>query len=141
MTSVTYASIVRQSLGARHRDAVMAVAHEVQVADAVDVDRRHRLAAALRLRDALPALAQARRRRAEVAVELARAVDGPDDRVDVDHLQSQRALAGPAERLDDLLERQDHGDVVGLAAQAGREQRQRPPAPGTREVRLGVRSR
>ena len=139
-TSVTCAAIVVQALGARYRDAVVAVAHEVQVPDAVDVDRWHRLATALRLRDALPALAQPRRRRVEVAVEVARAVDGADDRVDVDDAASPSgALAGAAERLDDLLEREDHADVVGLAAQARRQQRQGPAAPGAGEVRLGVR--
>ena len=45
----------------RHRHAVMAVLDEVHVADPVDVDRRHRLAPALREVDALPALAHARR--------------------------------------------------------------------------------
>ena len=49
------------------------------------------------------------------------AVDGPDDRVELDHLQPELALAATSERLDDLVEGEDDVDVVGLAAQAGRE--------------------
>ena len=56
---------------ARDRDAVVAVLDEVQVADAVDVDRRHRLAAAAGGGDPLPAAADLVRRGPERAVELA----------------------------------------------------------------------
>ncbi len=85
--------------------AVMAVAHEVQVADPVDVDRRHRLAALAGLGDPLPAPAGAGRG-AEVAVELAApAVDGPDDRVQRDHLLADVHARRGAERGHDLVER------------------------------------
>jgi len=60
---------LRVAQRARHRHAVVAVLHEVQVADAVDVDRRHRLPAPARGGDPLPAPAQLRGRRPEVAVE------------------------------------------------------------------------
>src|ERR671917_564658 len=51
------------------------------------------------------------------AVEVARPVDRADDRVERDRLEPERDLAGHAERLDDLVERQDQRDVVGLAPQ------------------------
>ena len=60
------------AVGARDGDAVVAVLDEVQVAHAVDVDRRHRLAAAARGGDPLPARADVGGG-AEVAVELAAA--------------------------------------------------------------------
>ena len=123
---------------ARDRDAVVAVAHEVQLADPEDRDGRERLAAALGLRDPLPARAQPRARGAEGAVEVLRAVDGADDRVEGDRLQPEVVLADAPERVDDLLEREDVADVVGLEAQPPREvgQHPRPPRPG--EVALCV---
>src|SRR5687767_7835841 len=96
---------------------MVAVADEVQRADAVNIDRRHRLAASHRLRDPLPALPAAALRGPEVAVELARAVDGADDRVELDRLQPEAALAAAPERGNDLVEGQDLVDVVGLPAQ------------------------
>jgi hypothetical protein len=102
-----------------HRYPVVPVLHEVELADSVDVDRRHRLALALREVDALPALTHAWRGWAEVAVEFARAVDGPDDRVERDHLQAKGSLAHPAQRLHDLLEREDVVHVVGSAKAGG----------------------
>ena len=56
---------------------------------------------------------------AEPAVELAAAVDRADDRVDVDRLQAELTLAPPSERLDHLLERQDHVDVAGFGRAGG----------------------
>jgi len=93
---------------------VVAIAHEVQLADAIDVDRRHRLPAPLRLGDALEARSHARRSRAKRTVELLAAIDGSHDRVDRDDLDPEVALADPAERLDDLVEGQDDVDVAGL---------------------------
>ena len=119
------------------RDPVVAVLDEVQLADPVDVDRRHRLAAAHRLRDPLPAPAQAPRGGAEAAVELARAIDRADDRVELDRLQPEPPLAALAERLDDLVEGQDDVDVVGLAAQALGEIGE--PVAAARAAEVGVR--
>ena len=99
----------------------MAVDDEVQGADAVDVDRRHRLAAAGRGGDPLPAPAHPARGGPEAAIELARDVDRADDRVEVDRLQPQPPLPTTAKRGDDLVEREDQADVVGLATQAGGE--------------------
>ena len=126
---------------ARDGDAVVAVADEVQRADPVDVDRRHRLAAAHRLRDPLPALPRAALRGPKLAVELARAVDGADDRVEVDGLQAEPALAAPPERRDDLVEGQDVVDVVGLAAEPAREVGRHLAAASAREVTRGVGAR
>ena len=123
---------------ARDRDAMVPVADEVQLADAVDGDRRERLAAALRLRDPLPARPQARAGGAEGAVELLRAVDGADDRVERDALEAEVVLGDAAERLDDLLERQDVADVVGLEAQPPPEVGEHPRSPRAGEVVLRV---
>ena len=129
-------SVAPERLG--HRHAVVAVAHEVQVADLEERDRRHRLAAALGGGDPLPARAQPRRGRPEAAVEVDRAVDRADDRVERDDLQPAVDLAGAPERVDDLLEREDQPDVVGLAPQPPRDVGQQPGPPGAREVVLRV---
>ena len=123
---------------ARDRDAVVPVAHEVQLADAEDGDRRERLTAALGLGDPLPAGPQPRARGAEGAVELLRAVDGPDDRVERDGLEAEVVLGHAPERLDDLLEGEDVADVVGLEAQPPPEVREHPRPPRSREVVLRV---
>jgi hypothetical protein len=117
---------------------MVSVLDEVQLADAVDVDRGQRLAAAHRGGDALPARADSPGGGAELAVEVARAVDGSDDRVERDHLQPELALTRTPERRYDLLERQDHVDVARLAAQAVRDARQGSPASHPKEVVLGV---
>jgi hypothetical protein len=108
----------------RHGDAMVPVADEVQVADAVDGDRRERLAAALGGGDPLPAAAYARGGGAEAAVEVARAVDRAHDRVERDGLEAELRLADHPQRADHLVEREDQPDVVGLAAE---------PAPQVRE--------
>ena len=127
-----------ERLGDGH--AVVAVAHEVQVADAVDRDRRERLAAALGRRDPLPATTYARGGRPEAAVEVVRAVDRADDRVELDRLEPELDLADHAERVDDLVEREDQPDVVGLAAQPPSELGEQLRAPRAREVVLRVRA-
>ena len=125
---------------ARHRDAVVAVLHEVQLADPVDVDRRHGLAAALRGGDPLPARAHLAGGGAEAAVELAAAVHGAHDRVERDHLLAEAALAAAAERGHHLLEREDHVHVARLAAErAVRRASARPRR--ARRSRTGRRSR
>ena len=122
----------------RDRDAVVPVADEMQVADAVDGDRRHPAAAALCEVDPLPALSEPVRRGPKPAVEVGRAVDAADDRAKLDDLEPDPALAGPPHRRHDLVERQDQVDVVGPAAQSAGECRQHLPPPGPLEVGLGV---
>jgi hypothetical protein len=117
---------------------MVAVADEVQVADPVDRDRRERLAAALGGGDPLPAAADAGRRGPEAPVEVARAVDGADDGVERDGLQPELRLADHAERVDDLVEREDERDVVGLAPQAPAELGDQLRASRPREVVLRV---
>jgi hypothetical protein len=77
--------------------------------------RRQGLALPLGQVDPLPALADARRGGPERAVELTRAVDGPDDRVERDQLLAKALLAGAAERAHHLLEGEDVVHVVGPA--------------------------
>ena len=76
-----------------HGHAMVAVAHEEEVADPVQRDRRQRLAAPLRGRDPLPARAQPRRRRPEAAVEVggAEAAEQPA----VLRAQTERLLSDP----------------------------------------------
>jgi len=125
----------------RDRDAVMTVADEVHLADAVDADRRHRLPAAHRVGDALPARADVDRRRAELAVEARRAVHRSVDRVQRDRLQPDVALLDAPERGDDLLEGQDRVDVAGAASQPPAERRHDLPATRALEVVLRVLGR
>ena len=124
----------------RDRHTVVPVLHEVQLADPVDVDWRHRLALSLREVDALPALADARRGGAEPPVELPRPVHRPDDRVEWDHLQAEPPLADAAQGLDDLLEREDVVHVVG-SPQPGGQTGERALAAGAAEVVLSVGAR
>jgi hypothetical protein len=85
----------------------MAVLDEMQLADAVDVDRGHRLAPPACRSDPLPPALQPVRARAKQPVELAvAAVDGADDRFEADHLQPQVALSDPAQRRHDHIEEQ-----------------------------------
>ena len=72
----------------------------------------------------------------EAAVEVAPAVHGAHDRVELDRLKPEVALPAPAERLHHLLERKDHVHVA--APQARRQPRHRPPPPLAVEVELRV---
>jgi hypothetical protein len=119
---------------------VVAVLHEVELTDAVDVDRRHGLALALREVDALPALAHARRCGAEAAVELARAVHRADDRVERNGLLAEAPLADAPERSRHLLEGEDVVHVVGAAEPGGQAREGAPPARAA-EVGLSVGAR
>ena len=125
----------------RDRHAVVAVAHEVQVADLVERDRRQRLAATLGGGDPLPAAAEPRRGGPQAAVEVDRAVDAPDDLLQRHHLQPEVVLAGAPERLHDLLERQHERDVVGLAPEPPADVREQPRPAGAGEVGLSVGAR
>jgi hypothetical protein len=122
----------------RHGHAVVAVAHEVEVADLVERDRRQRLAAPLGGGDALPARAQPRRGGPEAAVEVRGAVDRAHDRVQRHDLQPGVLAADDAERLHDLLEGEDQADVVGLAPQPAADVGQQARTARAREVALGV---
>ena len=121
-----------------HRDAVVAVADEVHVADPVDVDRRQRLAPPGGLGDPLPALAVAAGAGAELRVEVAHLVERSHDPVDGDDLQPERNLVDQAERLDDLLERQRLAVAALLEQYPGAERGDHLQAAGPQEVRLGV---
>src|SRR5699024_2499923 len=85
-----------------------------------------------------PPFAGYRRGGAEVAVELAGAVDRADDRLDGDVDQAELAAAGLAQRGDDLVVGEDLRDVVGLAAQPCHGLAQAGAASGAGEVGLGV---
>ena len=55
-----------------------------------------------------------------------------------DDLQPEVLAADHAQRVDDLLEREDEPDVVGLAPQPAGDVGEQPRAPGAGEVSLGV---
>jgi hypothetical protein len=92
---------------------MMAVTHEVHLAHAVDVDGRQRVSPAHRAGDALPPCAHLARGGAEGAVEAARAVDGPHDGVQRDHLLAEVVLAEAPQRRHHLLEGQDQVKILG----------------------------
>jgi len=97
---------------------VMAVADEVQAADAVDLDRRARRTAPLRQRQLRPAFPYPVGGGPDVPVEVAALLGRAGDRVQRYRLQAQVPLAAPPERACDLVERQEAVAVGGLAAQA-----------------------
>ena len=99
--------------GAGHRDAVVAVAHEVDLADLEERDRRHRLAAAHGVGDPLPARPHARGGGTELAIEALGAVDGAEDRVQRHGAQPDVGLLEVAERGHHLVVGQDDVDVAG----------------------------
>lgn len=124
-----------------HRDAMVPVAHEVHLADAVRVYGRHGLATAVGGGNPLPTRAHPARDGPEGAVELPSAVHRPDDRVQLDRLEAEAALTEAAQGLDHLLEGQNHEDVARLAPQAAREpcEGALPAGPAEVELRIGAR--
>ena len=128
---------------ARDRDAVVAVAHEVHVADAGraeigGIDSPRRIACAI--------LSQRQRTRPVVGPEAAVEVAACGRRCRRSSragstCRPERALARAAEGRDDLLEGQDDVEVAVLAAQAAGYAGERPLAPGAQEVALGVGGR
>src|SRR5215471_3880997 len=103
-----------------YRYPVVAVVDEMQPAQAVDLDRRERLAAPLGQREPLPAGSHPAGGRPEAAVEVAARTGGAGDRVEPDRLQPQLPLSAPAERAGDLIERRKAASAGGPAAQAAR---------------------
>ena len=139
VTSRTCAWISVSPQRAGHRDAVMAVLDEVQLADPVDVDRRQR-----------PRRGGGRRRsdsqrprtpvggRPEGAVEGAGgAIDRADDRVQPDLLHAEVGLAGRPSAATTSSNGSIGETSSGSAAQARGDQRERAPAALAVEVALG----
>jgi hypothetical protein len=125
-----------------HRDTVVAVLDEVELADAVDVDGREFDPLPAGGRHALPAPPYLVRHRTERPVEAARtAIDRPDDRVEPDLLHAEIALPAPAERRHDLLERQQRRHVVRLGTQTRGDARQGAPPALSVKSRLGSHQR
>jgi hypothetical protein len=97
---------------------MVAVAHEVLIADSVDIDRRHRLSPSLRLVDLLPSEAGPIRGRTETAIEVPRAIDAANDRIEGDGLNAQVSLPNHSPKgVDDFFEGQHDLDVVRLTTQ------------------------
>ena len=115
-------------------DAVVAVHDEVQVPDAVHVDRRKGHAAPLREIQPLPSLPHPVGGGPELAVEVAPGVDGPGHGVELDGLQAKVVFATPAQGGDYLVKQQNAADVAGLAAQPASEPGEHLPPPGPVEV-------
>ena len=98
---------IRVAVSASDRNTVVAVLDEVQLSDAIDVDRRHRLAALARRGDRLPPALQSVRARSKYPIKLAAAaIDGADDRVKGDLPQSEIVFRNPSEDGDHVSEGQ-----------------------------------
>jgi len=119
----------------------MTVLHEMQVAHAVQVDRRHRRAAPLRQRHLLPSRPDPVRGRPEAAVEVAAGLGRSDDGVQAHHPQAQVSLAAPAQGADDLVQDQHAVGVGATAAQPVRQGRHDLVPSGPQELVLDVRAR
>src|SRR6185312_7304325 len=87
--------------GNRDRHPVMPILDEMQVGDAIDLDRRDRLASPLSQSEPFPAFPYPAGGRPELAVEIPPGVHGADDGVKLDRLQPERTLTLPAQGRDD----------------------------------------
>jgi hypothetical protein len=116
----------------------MAVVHEVQAADAVDLDRRDRLAPPLRQGQAFPPGPHLVGGGPEVTVEGLPRIDRAHDRVQRNRLQPQVPFTAPAERASDLVERHDAVAVAAPETQPPRHRGQELAPPRPQEVVLGV---
>ena len=122
-----------------HRDSMVTILDEVEVADPIDVDRWHGLTASTSGRDPLPPAADAGRGRPELTVESAALpVDAANDRIQADRLKAEVSLAAAAEGGNYLLERQHRRDIVRLEPQTRRNPREGATPALAREVRLYV---
>jgi GNAT superfamily N-acetyltransferase len=119
-------------------DPVMAVDHEMPVADAVDLDRRDRFTAALGQRQPLPAEPHPVGGGPEAPVEVAAPLGRADDGVQPDRLTPQPPLATPARRADNLIQRHEPVTVAAPNAQPVRQRGQELSAPGPKKVILDV---
>src|SRR5215467_823222 len=117
---------------------MMTVADEMAATEAVDLDRRDGLTAPLGQCQPLPAEPRLAGGRPEAPVEVAPCAGGAGDRVQPDGLQPQLALATPAERADDLVERHEAVGAGGPAAEAVPQRGHEMPPPGPQEVILRV---
>jgi hypothetical protein len=103
----------------------MAVLNEVQLADAVDIDRGHRLAPPAGRSDSLPPALQPAGARAKEPVEItAAAVNRADDRLQRDHLQAEVVFGDPSQDGDHVIEGQHRQRAVALHRQARCELRE-----------------
>jgi len=118
-------------------DPVMAVSHEVQAADAIDLDRRDCLAAPLGEGQPLPPVPHPGGGRPEAPVEVAPGADCADDGIQPNNLQAQLPLAAPAQRADDLIQWHEPV-VVAAAAQAMHQRGQELAPPGPQKIILHI---
>jgi hypothetical protein len=103
----------------------MAVLYEVQLSDAVDVDRGHRLPSQSRRGDALPPPLEATRPRPKQPVEFAAPpTDSADDRLQGDRPQAEIVFRHPSQGRHNVLEGQ-HDQPVAFHPKCSRELRQR----------------
>jgi hypothetical protein len=119
---------------------VVAIGHEVQVPDPVDLDRRDRFAAPDGQGQALPPGPHPGGGRPEAAVEVAPRACGADDGFQADRLQPQLPLAAPAQRADHVIQLDEAVAVAAPAAQVVRQRGQKLPPPGPEKVVLHIGS-
>jgi hypothetical protein len=122
---------------ARDRNAVVAVAQDVLVAEPVDRDRRKRHAARLRHPQPLPAVA-GRAVGPQLGVEAPRLrrLDRPGHRGDRDELDAERAPLGDRRPARAVVE--DAQAAAGAAPDAPAELRAAPPAQEAPEAVVGL---
>jgi hypothetical protein len=110
----------------------------VRAADAVDLDRRDRLAAPLGQGEALPPVPDPRRGGPEAPVEVAPRAGRADDGVQLDGLQPQLPLAAPAQGAHNVIEHHKPVAPAAPAAQPVRQRGQELAPPGPQEVVLNI---
>ena len=110
---------------------MVAVCHEMLAVDAVNLDRRDRLAAPDGQGQALPPVPNLGGGGPEVPVEVAPRASRADDGIHRDGLQPQLPLAAPAQRGDNVIQSHEPVAVAAPTAQAERQRGQElaPPCP------------
>ncbi len=112
----------RRAEGARDRNAMMAVEHEVRVADLVQLDDRKAGHPHGERADVFPSLAKRVFAREEEAIEIAVAPEGADDAVERDFTDTAIDRVPQSQRLADRLERKKIARLAAkLANQIGHQ--------------------
>jgi hypothetical protein len=104
----------------------MAILDEVQLSDSIDVDRGHRLAPPPRRGDPLPSALQSARARAKQPVEFAApSIDGADDRLQGDRMETEVAFGHSPQGSHHAIEAQHRQPLLASHRQARGELRER----------------
>jgi putative intracellular protease/amidase len=131
---------VDQALTGRRSDGdpMVAVGHEMQTADAVNLDRRDRLAAPDGQGQPLPSWPYPGRGGPEAPVEVAPRASCANDGIQRNGLQPQLPLAAPAQRGDNVIQPHEPVAVTAPAAHVVRQRGQELTPPSPQKVVLHV---